>query len=54
MTFHFQTLRRTGAWSGLLETLKVFGESIEQIKAVLNTARGISKIVLTARLGSPE
>lgn len=31
-----------------------FGECIEQVKDVLNPRRGISKIVLTTRLGSPK
>lgn len=40
--------------SGLLETLKMFGNYIEQIKDALNSARGNSKVVLTTRLGSPK
>lgn len=45
---------KTGGWSGLLETLKVFGKYKGQVKDVLNLARGSSKIVLTAGLGSSK
>ena len=41
MIFHSQSLRRTGVLLGLLETLKVFGEYIEQVKNVLRTQQWV-------------
>lgn len=48
--FHSQSLRRTGGWLGLPETLQVFGGACQEC-TYTEPSKGISKTVLTTRLG---
>ena len=48
--FHSQSLRRTGVWLGLLETLQVFGGARQEC-TYTEPSKGMSKTVLTTRLG---
>lgn len=48
--FHSQSLRRTGVWLGLLETLQVF-RGARQEWTYTEPSKGMSKTVLTTRPG---